>query len=116
MRIHVLVGTDDTAFADAVFAACERAAEPLGIDLGLSQLSGQAFAVEADGDTPLILTPVPGTADATAIAALPAFTVEVQPENIAAGGGPVAGTNAQIYGLGMGGYAAALRLIAERVA
>ena len=120
MRVRVVVESADSAVADAVFAASERAAEPLGFALSLTHvtdadaLADALDAVAGEADL-LILTPRPGTASPPRIGALGPFTVEVQPDNIAAAGITAAGADAEIFGLGMAGYAHAVSLAAERL-
>ncbi len=117
MDVRVIIGHGDAAFADAAFAMCERTAEPLGLSLSLTHApEAEAFA-EALGEiaaNAFIVTPEPGGAQASGIEALGDFSVEVQPENITAKGKASGGADAQLYGLGMAGYGAALALIAER--
>lgn len=115
MDVRVIIGYGDTAFADAAFAMCERTAEPLGLSLSLAHAPDAQAFLEALSEVPaqaFIVTP-----DAGATISPPeGFSVEVQPENITAAGRASAGADAQIYGLGMAGFGAALDLIAERLA
>ncbi|MEO0911884.1 MAG: hypothetical protein AAFY59_02700 [Pseudomonadota bacterium] len=118
MDVRVIIGHGNAAFADAVFAMCERTAEPLGLSLSLAHVPGAGEFEAALGDVAArayLLTPEPARALQPKISALVGFSVEVQPNNITAEGRPSGGADAQLYGLGMPGYGTALELIAERL-
>lgn len=107
MQILILLEGDN---GDAVSAICDATIETTGaggIAARLANLNTEYLAVIVS----------PDASDASlraAVADCGLFTVEVQPDNIASNNRLSANADAELFGLGMNGYALACDLIRER--
>ena len=121
MNILILLEHPDDSFAAEVLASV-GGYEGEGRTIEVRTASDRAALRSALTNLPdiwdaLLLSPQPSpdNADLAPLTGdLDCFSVEVQPTNIATRGMPTAGTDAQLFGLGIEGYPLAVDLVLQR--